>query len=118
PGTILLLDNDYIYKYIIPGKSDPSNPYGRTTYYSSKLIYKTRAGEMYVASLPTEDILIAPKENDLRNLQAILTNLEKLKCDMYDSALVPVALVNKLVSLSNHPSSRILQRFAVDSIKL
>jgi hypothetical protein len=47
---------------------------------------------------------------------AILTNIEKLRCDMYDSALIPVALVNKLVSLANHPSTRILQKFAVDTL--
>jgi hypothetical protein len=47
---------------------------------------------------------------------AILTNIEKLRCDMYDDALIPVALVNKLVSLANHPSSKILQRFAVESV--
>jgi hypothetical protein len=35
---------------------------------------------------------------------------------MYDSALVPVALVNQLVSLSQHPSTRILQRFAKEQV--
>jgi hypothetical protein len=53
---------------------------------------------------------------DLHNLRTILTNIEKLRCDMYDSALIPVALVNKLVSLANHPSSRILQKFAVETL--
>jgi hypothetical protein len=38
PSQLLLLDNEYIYKYIIPGKADPSNPYGRTTYYGNKVI--------------------------------------------------------------------------------
>lgn len=116
PETVLLLNNDYIYKYIIPGKADPANPYGRTTYYGNKLIFKTRNGDMYVVTLPTIDINPSPTAGDFRNLDAILTNIEKLKCDMYDSALVPVALVNKLVSLANHPSSRILQRFAVETI--
>ncbi len=41
---------------------------------------------------------------------------EALHCDMYDSALFPVALVNKLVSLSAHPSQRILQKFASQTI--
>jgi hypothetical protein len=35
---------------------------------------------------------------------------------MYDNSLIPVALVNKLVSLANHPSTRILQKFAVDTL--
>jgi len=32
PGTVLILDNEYIYRYVLPGRADPSNPYGRTTY--------------------------------------------------------------------------------------
>jgi hypothetical protein len=115
-GTVLILDNDYIYRYIIPGHADSSNPYGRTTYYGSKVIFKTRSGSMYVATLPTTDILLDPTTDDLRNLHVIVTNLEKLKCDMYDNALIPVALINKLVSLANHPSSRILQKFAIGTI--
>jgi hypothetical protein len=117
PGTALILDNDYIYRYVLPGKADPANPYGRTTYYSNKLIFKARGGRVYVVSLPTREILAYPTEEDLENLSEILTNIEKLRCDMYDNALVPVALANKLVSLANHPSSRILQKFAVDAIR-
>ena len=115
-GTILILDNDYIYKYIIPGKADPNNPYGRTTYYSNKLIFKSRYYGIHVVSLPTADVLSSPKPQDLRNLQTVLTNVEKLKCDMYDNALMPVALANKLVSLAQFPSSKILQRFAFNSV--
>lgn len=116
PGTTLILDNDYIYRYVLPGKADPANPYGRTTYYSNKLIFKTRGGRVYVVSVPTREILAHPTQNDLENLPEILTNIEKLRCGMYDNALVPVALANKLVSLANHPSSRILQNFAVETI--
>ena len=115
-GTVLLLDNDYIYNYVLPGKADPSNPYGRTTYYGNKLIFKTSAGGMYIVSLPTSEVTVRPVESDFLNLGIILTNIEKLKCDMYDNALIPVALANKLVSLANHPSSRILQKFATDII--
>lgn len=112
PGTALILDNEYIYNYIIPGKADPSNPYGRTTYYGNKLIFKSKLQGIHVVSIPTIEVLSSPKPQDLRNLQVILTNVEKLKCDMYDNALMPVALANKLISLSQFPSSKILQRFA------
>lgn len=117
PGSVLILDNDYIYRYILPGKADPAAPYGRTTYYSNKLIFKTSGGQVYVVSVPTREILAHPTEDDLHNLPEILTNLEKLRCDMYDNALVPVALANKLVSLANHPSSKILQNFAADAVR-
>jgi NurA domain len=115
-GSVLLLDDAYIYRYIVPGTADPSSPYGRSTYYGNKLIFKTSRGSMYVASLPTIAPNFKPAESDFRNLAVILSNIEKLKCDMYDNSLIPVALANKLISLANHPSSRILQKFAADAV--
>jgi hypothetical protein len=115
-GNVLILNDDYIYRNIVPGTADPSNPYGRSTYYGNKLIFKTPRGSMYVVSLPMVAANATPIESDFRNLQTILTNIEKLKCDMYDNSLIPVALANKLISLANHPSSRILQKFASDAL--
>ena len=80
------------------------------------MIFKSRHAGVYVVTVPTTETLANPKAVDLPNLMAILTNIEKLRCDMYDDALIPIALVNKLVSLANHPSSKILQRFAVESV--
>jgi len=116
-GEILILSDDYIYRYIVPGKVNPAHPYGSSSYYGSKLIFKTSTGRMYVLSLPTEQLKNSPRPEDFRNLMAILTNVEKLRCDMYDNALLPVALANKLVSLSDHPSSKILQKFAIESMR-
>jgi hypothetical protein len=115
-GTLLVLGDNYIYRYIIPGTPDPDSTYGRTTYYSAKLIFKTPAGAVHVVTVPTPERLSEPTAPDLPNLRAILSNVEKLRCDMYDDALLPVALVNKLVSLSNHPSSKILKQFATGSL--
>jgi hypothetical protein len=118
-GHILLLDNDYIYKYIIPGRGNEAEPYGRTTYYGKKLIFKTSQGQVYVASLPSIHFPNKPEpasSEQYLNLHVVLSYLEKLRCDMYDNALIPVALANKLVSLSNHPSAKILQRFAIEGI--
>jgi hypothetical protein len=42
----------------------------------------------------------------------ILLLIGELRCSMYDNALIPVALANKLVSLSDFPSQRILTTFA------
>lgn len=115
-ATVLLLDNDYIYKYILPATVDPNNIFGQTTYYSNKLIFKASNGGMYVVTLPSTDKKASPSKADFCNIQEILTNVDKLKCDMYDNALLPVALANKLISLAQFPSSRILKRFAVVTI--
>lgn len=118
PGTALLLDNDYIYRYIIPGTADPNSPYGRTTYYGTKVIFRTPSGGVHVVTIPTREPLTHPTVDDLPQLAVVLTNIDKLRCDMYDDALLPVALVNKLVSLSTHPSARILKQFATGTLKV
>lgn len=112
PGQALILTDEYIYRYILPGGGDPNRPYASTSNYGHKVIFKTRKGQMHVVSLPVRELKKSPCAADLPNLQVLLDNVEDLHCDMYDSALFPVALVNKLVSLSAHPSQRILQKFA------
>jgi NurA domain len=112
PGHALILNNDYIYRYITPGAGDPSQPFGRTSYYGSKVIFKAIDGNVYVLTLPSLEPLLNPTISDLGNFNLVLYNIAKLKCHMYDNALVPVALVNKLVSLSDHPSRKILSAFA------
>ncbi len=116
-GSILILDDDYIYDYVTPAKSGSERQFGRSTYYSNKVIFKTRDGHVHVVSVPTATILDRPRMEDLHNLEAILTNVELLRCDMYDNALIPVALANKLVSLSAHPSAKILTKFAGGAIR-
>lgn len=113
-NQVLLLDNKYIYKYIIPGTANESRPYASSSYYSSKIIFKDRHGKVYVVTIPvaSQDIVLDPKTSDFKNLETILSTISDLKCDMYDNALVPVALVNQLVSLANHPSSVLLEKFA------
>ena len=117
-NRILILSNNYIYKYITPG--DPSKMlYGDRSYYSSKVIFKSKTGGVYVTNFPTKDkkVVINPQKSDFKNIDIILHNLSKLKCEMYDNSLVPVTLANKLVSLSNHPSQDILEKFARNNVK-
>lgn len=116
PGSALLLENDYIYKHIRPGDPKSSDPYGFNTYWGSKLIYRAPDKNLYVATVPTRGTPTAPKVDDFPRLPEILSVLARLRCSMYDNALIPVALANRLVSLSEYPSSRILQAFAVDSL--
>ena len=112
-SSFLLLDNTYIYSYITPGKaSDISRPYANTSYYGQKLIFKASDESVYVATIPVPALVAFPKAQNLPGLAIILTNLAKLRCSLYDNAIVPVALANKLVSLSNRPSVKILANFA------
>ncbi|MEL7251972.1 MAG: NurA domain-containing protein, partial [Bacteroidota bacterium] len=72
-----------------------------------------------VATLPVKDkkVVLAPTKDKFKHLNLILSNLSKLKCDMYENALVPIALINQLVSIANRPSSVLLEKFAKKEIK-
>lgn len=123
-GMCLLLDNSYIYKYITPGDSNKMT-YGKNIYYSGKVIFKAKNGNNFVANLPMsviedneyEMVIKNPERKSYKNLDIILYNLSQLKCEMYDNALIPITLANKLVSLANHPSQKILETFAKDAIR-
>lgn len=117
PSSMLILGDKYIYKYIAAGQEDLCRPYASTSYYGQKVIFKAGNGQMYVVSVPVRHLQKEPTKADLPNLDVILTHVEEMRCDMYDSALIPIALANKLVSLSAHPSSKILQAFATSSIQ-
>lgn len=114
PGQVLLLNNEHIYTYIQVGNHKEQH-YGSSSYYSGKFIYKSPSDRIYVLTLPVENhntYYSKPELTDLRNVEEILQNVDKLRCDIYENALIPVAIANKLISLTNHPSTDILERFA------
>lgn len=118
PGQVFLLNNEHIYTYIQVG-NHKEQQYGSTSYYSGKFIYKSFDERVYVLTLPVENHITyynQPEFTDLKNIQEILMNIDKLRCDIYENALIPVAVANKLISLTNHPSSNILERFAKKSM--
>ncbi len=115
-SSFLVLGDSYIYRHISAGKEQQNRSYADTSYYGHKVIFKTSKGQIHVVSVPVRKLKKEPTYDDLPNLKTILTNIEELHCNMYDSALIPIILINKLVSLSTHPSSKILKSFAKSSI--
>ncbi len=114
-GNALLLSDEYIYRYIVPGDATTQN-YGTNTYYGRKLIYRSPEGSTYVVTVPTISEKKSPSIGDFPNLNDILSVLGQLRCSMYDNALIPIALANKLVSLSEYPGQRILEAFAREQV--
>ena len=112
-GSVLILSNEYIYKYIVPGDHERMH-YGNTSYYGGKIIIHTDDDQVFVVSLPTEsaDVILSPKSDNYRNIELTVSILKRLKCDMYSDTIIPVALANKLISLTGHHSQSILEKFA------
>jgi len=112
----MILGNNYIYKYIIPEKSEADKPYASTSYYGHKVLFKSKDENMYVTTIPSAELFVEPKTSDLKNVEVLLRNISALKCDLYSNSLVPVVLANKLVSLASHPSSDLLRTFVQKSL--
>ena len=112
-GDFILLSNEYIYKYIVPGNSETMH-YGSTAYYGGKVIFHSEDGQILVLTVPvpSRDVVLNPEFSKYKNINEIILNMQKLRCAMYDDAVIPVALANKLVSLANHPSKVLLEKFA------
>lgn len=115
PGEVLVLDTEYIYRHVVPGTAS-SGAFGQNTYYGVKVITKGSANDTYVATVPTVGLKSNPNLDDLINGPEVLRTMTKLRCSMYDNALLPVVLANRLVSLAEVPSSEILKKFAKDSL--
>ena len=111
PGSFFVVGNGYIRKYVVPG-GDTDATYGQNTYYGQKVFFRAPGGEMHVATVPARSYKAEPRPSDIPHLHEILALIGELRCSMYDNALIPVALANKLVSLSDFPSQRILTTFA------
>ncbi|WP_282152017.1 hypothetical protein [Ruegeria atlantica] len=116
PNQFLIMDNDYIYKHILPGRSESAPAYGNTTYYGAKVIFKSSDSKVYVASVPVTETRAKYERDSIPNLDEILTMVAMLRSDMYDNAMLPIALANKLISISNHPSANLLEKFAKGQI--
>lgn len=117
-GSLITLTNDYIYRYVIPGDPSSPDPYGGNTYWGGKLVLKAQDGNLYVATIPLAGgFEPAPTSSDFVALWTVLAGLSELRCSMYDNALIPVALANRLVSLADAPSSQILETFAKQSVQ-
>jgi hypothetical protein len=115
PYTALTLDSEYIYKHIVPG--DPmTGAFGANTYYGAKVIFAGGSGDIYVGTVPTGAAVSAPRLKDLYNGADVLRATVLLRCSMYDNALIPVALANKLVSLADMPSAEILKKFVATAL--
>ncbi len=117
PGQMLVLDDAYIRRYIAPGDPESNDAFGFNTYYGSKVIFKGQAQDTYVATIPSATFKAKPLFADLFNGAEVLRVTSQLRCSMYDNALVPVVLANRLVSLADVPSSEILAKFAAKGIK-
>lgn len=116
PDRIFPITDEYRYKYIFAGRTPSSNGFGYETYYGQDFIYKTSSGRTFILGLPypfatkTDVNFIQAKVNvrHYKELPRALALINHFETDLYENAVVPIALANKYTAISLVPGGRVL----------
>jgi len=117
-NRLLPLGDEYRYKYVLSGRDPSSNGFGAETYYGQDFIFKTPSGRVFVFALPypytakadagtkfaTEKVEIA-RYATLPQALALICNFES---DLYENAVIPIALAHRYTAISLMPGGRVL----------
>lgn len=126
-GTFRIIDDEYRHKYIA-ARSEKSENFGHETYYGQDFIYKTESGKVFVFGLPypfasksqssSDDSSEATKrafankkievERYYKNLGKAMKVISHFELELYDNAIVPIALAHRHASISLVPGGRVL----------
>jgi hypothetical protein len=118
-GVLRVIDDDYRNHYIT-GADSPATNFGNETYYGQDFLFKTEKGRIFNFALPypfkdkatVGDLPFAKAKVELSaygNLIARACDLIRhFEMDLYDNALVPVALAHRHASISLVPGGKML----------
>lgn len=115
-GTILGMDNDYIYDYIMSGTTDLE--YGSKTYYGRKFIYKSPSERIFVLTVP--DLPESGPKHEPESyplMRNTLETLQSVETALYDDATIPVTLAHQRASIPLKTGSRVLELFSKESVE-
>lgn len=123
-GVIRILDDEYRNKYI-KGSDSPSSNFGNETYYGQDFLFKTERGRIFNFAVPypfANKGRFADQKNfsrakaDVTNYGSLIERscdlIRHFELDLYDSAIVPVALAHRHASISIVPGGKVLDIIA------
>ena len=119
-GVIRVLDDTYRNEYI-KGSEAPAANFGNETYYGQDFLFKTERGRMFNFAIPYMAANKESKSNGERfSEQKIKVEsygsligracdfIRHFELDLYESAIVPVALAHRHASISIVPGGKVL----------
>ncbi|KAF0223086.1 MAG: hypothetical protein FD176_2252 [Rhodospirillaceae bacterium] len=116
-GTYRVIDDDYRGQYISGGPAELDN-FGHETYYGQDFILKTESGRIFTVGIPypfpnkQDRSAFAKRKSDVSFYEAWLGRafdlIRHLEFDLYESAVVPIALAHRHASISLVPGGMML----------
>ncbi len=128
-GSLRLVDDDYRNEYVV-GAESPADNFGNETYYGQDFIFRTERGRVFNFAIPYPfaDKTFNGGGKGFANAKAEQTrygNLVQQACDLirhfemdlYESAIVPVALAHRHASISIMPGGKVLDILARTTLR-
>lgn len=117
-NRVFAIDDDYRYKFILASRSPAGNGFGSETYYGQDFIYKTPSGRTFVFALPypfaSKDdptVTFIQAKTEMGRYPALpraLALINDFESDLYENAVVPIALAHRYTAISFVPGGRVL----------
>lgn len=120
PGSLRVVDDEYRNQYIT-GAESPADNFGNETYYGQDFLFRTESGRIFNFAIPYpfQDKTYAKgglgfskaKVESVRYgtlIQQACDLIRHFEMDLYESAIVPVALAHRHASISLSPGGKVL----------
>lgn len=115
-NKIKVVDDDYRYRYIRFNPESLTKNFGDETYFGQDFIYKSKKGNIFCFGIPYNS---ATKESNFKNqkikysnyddLGKIINLIDYFEMDLYQDAVVPIALAHRHASISLKPGGTVLE---------
>ncbi|MDX1916247.1 MAG: hypothetical protein SFU55_11745 [Methylophilus sp.] len=110
-----VVDDEYRAEHISPSISDN---FGHETYYGQDYIFKTNSGRVFTVGIPypfenkKNRSIFAKEKSNLSNYGNLIARsfdlIRHFEFDLYDNAVVPIALAHRHASISLIPGGKVL----------
>jgi hypothetical protein len=114
PGDFFVPSVQFMQEEVRGTRFDPTTYRNRVSY-GSRVGVRLSPEHLVALQVPTKSMSdtgpTTPAPSDLIRLETVVRTLARLTSAAHDNALVPLVLANQAVSLSDKPSSRILDDF-------
>jgi hypothetical protein len=118
-NRLMAIDDDFRYQHIFASREPARAGFGYETYYGQDFIYKTSSGRTFVFALPypfatkrepTPRQFIKAKTELHRypELSTALALIRHFESDLYENAVIPVALAHRYTAISLVPGGKVL----------
>ncbi len=128
-GVLRLVDDEYRNRYVT-GAESPAENFGNETYYGQDFIFRTESGRVFNFAIPYPFVdkthggggrAFAVAKSDIARYGDLVRQacdlIRHFEMDLYDSAIVPVALAHRHASISIMPGGKVLDILARTSLK-